>query len=51
MVDMLYQATKYMNAEDAVIARGGRLKKQENHDDPRLKKGRKVARIGDRRDK
>jgi len=50
MANMLYQATKYMNAEDAVIAKGGRPKKRETHNNPRPKWGRKVARIGDRRD-
>ena len=50
MADMLYWATKYMNVEDAVIARGGRPKKREKHDDPCSEKGRKVARTGDRRD-
>ena len=29
MANMLYKATKYMNAEDAVITRKGRLKKRE----------------------
>ena len=29
MVDMLYKATKYMNVENAMIARGGRPKKRE----------------------
>ena len=29
MANMPYKATKYMNAEDAVIARKGRLKKRE----------------------
>jgi len=39
-----------MNAEAVVIARGGKLKKREKHDNPHPKKGRKVARTGDRRD-
>ena len=51
MADMLYRATKYMNVEDVVIARGGGLKKRKKHDDPHPERGRKVARIGDRRDK
>jgi len=34
MADMLYKATKYMNAEDVMIARGGRLKKRERQDNP-----------------
>ena len=32
---MLYKATKYMNDDDAMIARGGRLKKKERQDEPR----------------
>ena len=51
MIDMLYRATKYMNAKDAVIAREGKPKKREKHDDPCSDKGRKVAQTGDRRDK
>ena len=50
MDDMLYQATKNMNAEDVVIARGGRPKKREKHDDSHPEWGRKVARTCDRRD-
>ena len=34
MDDMLYKATKYMNAEDVMIARGGRLKTRERQDNP-----------------
>jgi len=51
MAGMLYRATKYMNVENVMIARGGRLKKQEKHDDPRPDRGRKAALTGDRRDK
>ena len=29
MANMLYKATKYMNIENAMIARGGRPKKRE----------------------
>ena len=43
MADMLYRATKYMNVKDVVIVRGGGLKKQEKHDDPRPNRGRKAA--------
>ena len=43
MADMLYRVTKYMNVKDVVIARGGGLKKQEKHDDPRSDRGRKAA--------
>ena len=35
MADMLYKATKYMNAEDVMIARGGRPKKRERQKDHR----------------
>ena len=35
MADMLYKATKYMNAEDAMIARGGKPKKRERQEDHR----------------
>ena len=47
---MLYKATKYMNAEDAMIAQGGRLKKRERQDDPYPNKGRKSAQTSDQRD-
>lgn len=43
MIDMLYRATKYMNAEDAVIAKEGKSKKLEKHDDPRPDRGRKAT--------
>ena len=51
MADALYRATKYINATDAMIPRGGGSKKREKHDDHHPEKGRKVARTGDRRDK
>jgi len=41
MANMLYKATKYMNAENTMIARGGKPKKRERQDDPCLDKGRK----------
>ena len=47
MADMLYKATKYMNAENAMIARGGRLKKRERQDNPYQDKGRKSTRTND----
>lgn len=50
MADMLYRATKYMTAEDAVIARGGGPKKREKHDNLRPERERKVAKTGNRRD-
>ena len=54
MADMLYKATKYMNVEDAMMARGGRLKKKERQDDPSHDRGRSLlgrmtkGAIGDR---
>ena len=39
MSDMLYQATKYMNAEDALLAREEKLKKRDGKEDARQKRG------------
>ena len=50
MSDVLYRATKYMNAEDALLAREEKPKKKERQEDTRQDKGRKMARIGERRD-
>ena len=50
MSDVLYRATKYMNAEDALLAREERLKKRERQEDTRHERGRKMARIGERKD-
>ena len=50
MANMLYKATKYMNAEDAMIARRGKSKKSERQEDHRQDKGRKTAWTNDRRD-
>ena len=36
MTDMLYRATKYMNVNDAMIARGSKIKKRERQDNPLL---------------
>lgn len=47
---MLYKATKYINAEDAMIARGGKPKKRERQEDHCQDRGRKSARKNDRRD-
>ena len=49
MSDLLYRATKYMNAEDALLAREERPKKRERQD-TRQNRGRKMARTGERRD-
>ena len=39
-----------MNAKDAMIARGGRPKKKEKHDDPRSDRGRNLAWMSDKKD-
>ena len=49
MSNLLYRATKYMNAEDALLAREERPKKRERQD-TRQNRGRKMARTGERRD-
>ena len=51
MSEVLYRATKYMNAEDALLAREERPKKRERQEDTRQDQGRKKVRTGDRRDK
>ena len=50
MLEVLYRATKYMNAEDALSAREEKPRKRERQDDIRLDQGRKKARMGDRQD-
>ena len=50
MLEVLYRATKYMNAEDALLAREERPRKRERQEDTRQDQGRKKARTGDRRD-
>ena len=50
MSEVLYRATKYMNAEDALSAREEKPKKRERQDDTQQEQGRKRARTGDRRD-
>ena len=47
---MLYRATKYINMEDALLAREEKPKKRERQKESRQDKGRKIARIGDRRE-
>ncbi|XP_030923012.1 uncharacterized protein LOC115949886 [Quercus lobata] len=49
-MDVLYRATKYMNVEDALLAREEKPKKRERQEDTRQDRGRKVARIGDQHD-
>ncbi|XP_023927699.1 uncharacterized protein LOC112039088 [Quercus suber] len=50
MPDVLYKATKYMNAEDALLAREEKPKKRERQEDAREERGRKMARTEERRD-
>ena len=50
MLEVLYRATKYMNAEDALLAREEKSKKRERQEDTRQDQRRKKARIGDQRD-
>ncbi|XP_075659015.1 uncharacterized protein LOC142628866 [Castanea sativa] len=50
MSDVLYRATKYMNAEDALLAREEKPKKRERQEDARSDKGQKMARIGEQRE-
>ena len=50
MSDVLYRATKYMNAEDVLLAHEERPKKRERQEDTRQDRGWKMARTGDRRD-
>ena len=50
MLDVLYRAIKYMNAEDALIAWEKKLKKRERQEDARQDKGWKTTRTGDRRE-
>ena len=45
MSDVLYRATKYMNAEDALLAREAKPKKRERQEDIRQDRGWKMARI------
>ena len=48
MSNVLYRATKYMNAEDALLAREKRPKKRERQEDIRQDKGPKMVRTGER---
>ena len=43
MDDLLYKATKYMNAEVAMMGQRGRSKKKERQDDSYQDRGRKYA--------
>ena len=50
MSEVLYRATKYMNAEDALLAREEKPRKRERLEVARQDQGRKKSRTGDRRD-
>ena len=50
MSEVLYRATKYMNAEDTLLAREDKPRKRERLEDTRQDQGRKKPRTGDRRD-
>ena len=47
MSEVLYRATKYMNAEDALLAREKRPKKRERPEDTRQDQGQKKVRTRD----
>ena len=50
MSEVLYRATKYMNAEDALSAREDKPRKRERVEDARQDHGGKKSRTGDKRD-
>ena len=50
MLNVLYRATKYMNAKDALLAREETPKKRERQEDARQGKVRKMTRTGDQRE-
>ena len=50
MSDVLYRATKYMNAEDALLAREEKPRKRERQEDTRQDRGQKMARTGEQRE-
>ncbi|XP_075636802.1 uncharacterized protein LOC142609045 [Castanea sativa] len=50
MSDVIYRAPKYMNAEDALLAREVKPKKRERQEEVRQDKGRKTTRTGDRQE-
>ena len=47
MSDVLYRTIKYMNAEDALLARKEKPRKRERQEDTQQDRGRKIARTGD----
>ena len=50
MLDVLYKATKYMNADDALLAREEKPRKRERQEDIRQDRGRKMVRTGEQRE-
>ena len=50
MSEVLYRATKYMNAEDTLLAKEEKPRKRDRLEDTRQDQGRKKSRTGDRRD-
>ena len=50
MSDVLYRTTKYMNIEDALLARKEKPKKRERQEDARQDRGRKMARNEDQQE-
>ena len=50
MLDVLYRATKYMNAKNALLAQEEKPRKRERQEDTRQDRGRKTARTGEQRD-
>ena len=46
MSDVLFKATKYMNAEDALLAHEEKPKKRERQEESQQERGRKMARMG-----
>ena len=49
MSDMFYRATKYMNAEDVLLAREEKPKKREKQEEARQDRGRRTTRTGNHR--
>ena len=47
MLDVLYKATKYMNVDNALLAREEKPKKRERQEDAQQDRGWKMARTGD----
>ena len=50
MSDVLYRATKYINAEDVLLAREKKSKKRERQEKTRQDSGQKTIKTGDRRE-